>query len=194
MPESFFASVFAGGLMLFFLFYLLVMTIVVASTVIWVIMLVDVVKRDFPNQNDKIVWVILLIFTQFLGAIIYYFLIKAKDPHSKKQEWLSTNNIVTLVALIVGVSLWVFGLVGWLLSLVGLILVWTRTKWPNAIKIIVTIIYSLVLIAILGFWLLMSVLATKIPASSLNISPTITPSPRVRIYYQNSDQLPSRQP
>ena len=44
--------------------------------IFWVKMLVDCLKRKFKNDNDKIVWTLVLIFTGLLGAGIYYFVIK----------------------------------------------------------------------------------------------------------------------
>ncbi len=44
--------------------------------IFWILMIIDCVKRKFKNENDKIVWILVLIFLQFLGAIIYYFVVK----------------------------------------------------------------------------------------------------------------------
>ena len=42
----------------------------------WVSMLIDCLKRDFKKDYEKIVWVLVMIFLHFLGATIYYFVIK----------------------------------------------------------------------------------------------------------------------
>lgn len=44
----------------------------------WLWMLIDCAKRDFPKANDKIVWILIIIFIQIIGAIIYYFVFKRK--------------------------------------------------------------------------------------------------------------------
>ena len=44
-----------------------------ASTIFWVVMLVDAVRRDFHDSTVKLIWVLVLVFTHFLGAVIYYF-------------------------------------------------------------------------------------------------------------------------
>ena len=49
---------------------------ILISTFFWIWMLIDCLKREF---KDKIIWVILLVFTGILGAILYYFLIKRKE-------------------------------------------------------------------------------------------------------------------
>lgn len=33
--------------------------------------LIDVIKRQFPNQNDKILWIVLIIVIGWLGPILY---------------------------------------------------------------------------------------------------------------------------
>lgn len=44
--------------------------------VFWILMIVDCAKRDFKKDNDKIVWVLVIIFTGIIGALIYYFVVK----------------------------------------------------------------------------------------------------------------------
>ncbi|MBI2657530.1 PLDc_N domain-containing protein [Candidatus Woesearchaeota archaeon] len=44
--------------------------------VFWVVMLIDCIKRSFKNENEKIVWVLVIIFLHIIGAIIYFFVIK----------------------------------------------------------------------------------------------------------------------
>ena len=39
--------------------------------IIWIWALVDVIKRQFQNPNDKTLWIILVILLGWLGAIIY---------------------------------------------------------------------------------------------------------------------------
>lgn len=54
----------------FVLFFLL---LVVTSMVFWVWMIVECATKE-PNQgNDKIVWIVIIVFTHLLGALIYYF-------------------------------------------------------------------------------------------------------------------------
>ena len=46
--------------------------------VFWILMIVDCVQRKFKNDNDKLVWILVLIFLHVLGALIYYFVVKRK--------------------------------------------------------------------------------------------------------------------
>jgi len=53
--------------------------------VVWIIMLVDCVKRDnseFPNagESTKTMWLLIIILTGGVGAIIYYFVVRKKMP------------------------------------------------------------------------------------------------------------------
>ncbi|KKQ73174.1 MAG: hypothetical protein US94_C0036G0006 [Berkelbacteria bacterium GW2011_GWB1_38_5] len=33
--------------------------------------LIDVIRRQFPNQNDKILWIVLIILISWIGPILY---------------------------------------------------------------------------------------------------------------------------
>jgi hypothetical protein len=45
-----------------------------ATTIFWIVMLVDAIRREFSDSTMKIVWVLVIVFTHFLGALIYYFI------------------------------------------------------------------------------------------------------------------------
>lgn len=60
-----------GIMLLMFLMILLA----IAGLVFWVWMLVDCAKRTM-KESDKVVWIIVLALTSYLGAIIYYFAVK----------------------------------------------------------------------------------------------------------------------
>ncbi|MCG2789124.1 MAG: PLDc N-terminal domain-containing protein [Actinomycetia bacterium] len=53
--------------------------------VVWIIMLVDCAKRDsseFPNAGEsaKTMWLLIILLTSGVGAIIYYFVVRKKMP------------------------------------------------------------------------------------------------------------------
>ena len=43
----------------------------IAATVLWIWMLVDCLVNEPSEGNDKVVWVLVLIFTSWIGALIY---------------------------------------------------------------------------------------------------------------------------
>ncbi|MAG52458.1 MAG: hypothetical protein CMH62_00675 [Nanoarchaeota archaeon] len=50
-------------------------------TIFWVWMLVDCLKRNFKKDNEKLIWVIVLLFAHVIGAAIYFFLVKSKNKN-----------------------------------------------------------------------------------------------------------------
>ena len=42
-----------------------------ATLVLWIWALVDVIRREFPNSNDKVLWIVLIIVLGILGSILY---------------------------------------------------------------------------------------------------------------------------
>ena len=55
-----------SGLLLFFTFLALV------SLVLWIFALLDILRSEFSGQNDKLVWVVVVLFAPFIGAILYF--------------------------------------------------------------------------------------------------------------------------
>ncbi len=61
-----------GALALVVLFYGSIVAIVIGLTVLWVYAIVDCAQREFPGPNDKIVWILIIIFAHGIGALIYW--------------------------------------------------------------------------------------------------------------------------
>jgi heme/copper-type cytochrome/quinol oxidase subunit 2 len=58
--------------------------------VVWLIMLIDCAKRDnqdFPGagENTKTMWLLIVILTGGIGAIVYYFMVRRKMPRKINQ-------------------------------------------------------------------------------------------------------------
>ena len=53
--------------------WVLVAVIALALTVFWIVELVDILRREFPDSTLKIVWLLVVFFLHGLGALIYYF-------------------------------------------------------------------------------------------------------------------------
>ncbi len=56
----------------------LFMLIPLALGVFWIVMLIDCLMRPFKDKSEKLIWILVLIFTNILGALIYYYLVKRK--------------------------------------------------------------------------------------------------------------------
>jgi predicted neutral ceramidase superfamily lipid hydrolase len=56
-------------------FFLVIFSLVIWSIVFWIMMIVHLSKNDV---KDKVMWIILIIFTGIIGALIYYFVVKRK--------------------------------------------------------------------------------------------------------------------
>lgn len=42
-----------------------------AFLALWIWALVDCIQRQFPGENDKLVWILVIVLVGWLGAIIY---------------------------------------------------------------------------------------------------------------------------
>lgn len=42
------------------------------ATIFWIWMLVDCATKEPSEGNEKIIWILVIIFTHWLGALIYY--------------------------------------------------------------------------------------------------------------------------
>ena len=54
------------------LLFLLFAGIAIGSTIFWIWMLIDCVMNEPSQGNDKLIWVIIIVFAQLLGALIYF--------------------------------------------------------------------------------------------------------------------------
>lgn len=55
--------------------FLVIFALVICSTVFWIMMIVHAAKHEVEN---KAMWIILIVFTGIIGALIYYFVVKRK--------------------------------------------------------------------------------------------------------------------
>jgi uncharacterized membrane protein len=54
------------------------MACAVSSMILWIWMIIDCAQRKFKEDNEKVVWILLLVFLGVIGAIVYYFVVKRK--------------------------------------------------------------------------------------------------------------------
>ncbi|MCZ7403370.1 MAG: PLDc N-terminal domain-containing protein [Candidatus Methanoperedens sp.] len=79
------------------------------ALVFWLWMLIDCLKRlddkfATGGNNAKLIWVLVIIFTGLIGALIYYFLIKKADTQNDKLI------VIALLALVIIVIILIAGL------------------------------------------------------------------------------------
>lgn len=72
-------------------FFMLMMLLVVAVGALlfafWIWMVVDCAKRDFKKDIDKVVWILVIVFLNVLGAAVYYFVVKIGEKKKNKRAY-----------------------------------------------------------------------------------------------------------
>lgn len=66
-----FAAAFAGAMIL----------VAIIILILWVWMIVDCAKRRFKNDTEKIVWIVVIVLGQWVGALVYFIVIRSLNPH-----------------------------------------------------------------------------------------------------------------
>ena len=51
---------------------LLFTSLVLGASVFWVFMIVECATKEPAEGNDKLIWILIIIFTHWIGALIYY--------------------------------------------------------------------------------------------------------------------------
>jgi len=74
-------AIVAGVMGLFFLVWAIMMIAGILLTIFWIFMIVDVVQRKFKNDSDRLVWILIVVLANWIGAAVYYFVIKRKDKN-----------------------------------------------------------------------------------------------------------------
>ena len=46
---------------------------------LWVVTLIRIIKNDFPGENEKLIWALLVIFLPFIGTIIYFVVGRSRE-------------------------------------------------------------------------------------------------------------------
>jgi hypothetical protein len=85
------ALLFTGGMSAFMcVAYAVIPALGLASTVLWILALVDLAQRNDtqfpsaiegqPNANEKVVWLLVVLLAGGVGAVVYYFVVMKKHP------------------------------------------------------------------------------------------------------------------
>ncbi len=61
---------------------ILALALVIAWGLFWLWMLIDLLKRKTMDGTTKLVWLVVLIFINFLGVLLYYFIIYRPERKS----------------------------------------------------------------------------------------------------------------
>jgi len=67
--------------LIFLLFFFGFFVIGILGTLFWIWMLIDCATKEPSEGNDKVIWILVIIFTHFIGALIYYFI---RRPERKR--------------------------------------------------------------------------------------------------------------
>lgn len=80
------ASIVIG--IVYLLIYCVFFILMIGGVILWIVMLIDVIQRDeneFPNssKDSKMLWLLIILLTSYIGALIYYFMVYKKLPRKK---------------------------------------------------------------------------------------------------------------
>ncbi|HPA47395.1 MAG TPA: PLDc N-terminal domain-containing protein [bacterium] len=57
----------------FAVFFLPLILLFVGSLVFWIWMIIDCAMNEPSEGNDKIIWILIIVLVQIIGALIYFF-------------------------------------------------------------------------------------------------------------------------
>ena len=83
---------------IFFIISLILMGIL--FFVFWIITLVDAIKRKFGKENEKLIWILVIVLTGVIGSLIYYFVVYKQDK-TKTLKWFWWTALILFILLIV---------------------------------------------------------------------------------------------
>lgn len=81
---------FGNSMLGFFIFIPIIgMIVAICVFIFWLLMLVDAIKH--APEKSKMIWVIVIIFTHIIGALIYYFVEKRPKDKVKAEHKVDNN-------------------------------------------------------------------------------------------------------
>jgi SNF family Na+-dependent transporter len=70
----------AVGTIIFFAFICFIIVIAFTTTIVWVLSIIDILKREnWKSENDKMIWLLLVIFVNIVSLYYYFFYRKTLD-------------------------------------------------------------------------------------------------------------------
>ena len=100
----------------------------------WIIALVDILKSEFKDSSNKLIWILVTLLLPFLGPILY-FLVGRKQI--KKGTGINLKVALTVLSFFIWYP-------------IGVVLMWVWTNWPRWFKILITVILGSFFV--LGWW------------------------------------------
>jgi uncharacterized BrkB/YihY/UPF0761 family membrane protein len=67
------------------LLVILLVLLVISACVFWIKMLIEAATKEPDTGNTRLVWVIIIVFTQIIGALIYYFVRRPQRQWDTKE-------------------------------------------------------------------------------------------------------------
>ena len=61
-------------------FGLAIIIIGLALLIFWIWAIIDCAKRNFRNDLEKIIWILIIIFTSWVGALVYFIAVAHLNP------------------------------------------------------------------------------------------------------------------
>lgn len=69
-----------GAFLIVMALVIFIFLVVALFLAFWIWMIVDCVKRHFKNESEKIIWILVVVLLQLLGALIYFFVVRIFNP------------------------------------------------------------------------------------------------------------------
>jgi hypothetical protein len=64
------------------LMFAILLPLLLLAFAFWIWMLVDCATKESSQGNDKVIWILVIIFTHWIGALIYFLV---RRPERKRQ-------------------------------------------------------------------------------------------------------------
>lgn len=48
--------------------------------IVWIWAIVDAARRNFRNDMEKVIWILVLVFGSWIGLLVYLIVVKASNP------------------------------------------------------------------------------------------------------------------
>jgi Phospholipase_D-nuclease N-terminal len=66
----------------------------ILSTIFWIWMLIDCLTKEPDQGSTKLVWAVVILFTHFIGALLYYFIRRPerKRLYSQQAMYMDQRN------------------------------------------------------------------------------------------------------